>query len=184
MDEKDQKRLITNTGVRGNVRYITITDNIPEHWEDIIHIGVSSYNWYAYIYHDKDETDKHLHILLYDEGGTSLKAHCSRFSSVIPSNFVAKVWNPRAMARYLIHKDNPDKHQYEVTDVTTNSKDKFYSFLKDSNSDCIQEFEDLRSVRLGVITPQQFLEKYRGEFASLPFYQKMNLYSKLVKGDI
>ena len=88
------------------------------------------------------------------------------------------------MARYLIHKDNPDKYQYEPTDVITNSKDKFFSFLKDLSSDCLQEFHDLQAVKLGLLTPEQFMEKYRGEFSAMPFYHKLNIYSKLCKGDL
>ena len=129
MDDNDKKRLTTRTGVRGNVRYITITDNIEEHWNDIISIGKSSYSWWAYIFHDHDDTDKHIHILLYDEGGTNLSSHCNRFSSVLPSNFILKVWSPRAMARYLVHKDNPEKYQYNIDDIQTNSKDKLLSFF-------------------------------------------------------
>ena len=168
MDEQDRKKLTTRSGVRGNVRYITITDNVPEHWDDIIHIGKSSYTWWAYIYHDCDDTDKHLHILLYDEGGTSLTSHCNRFSSVLPSNFIEKVWSPRAMARYLIHKDNPEKFQYDIKNVFTNSKDKLISFFKESNSDCVNEYKDYCLVRQGEMSIEDFLDKYRGEFASMP----------------
>lgn len=183
MEDKNLDKLTTKTGVKGNVRYITITDNIPEHWEPLISITKSSYTWYAFIFHDKDETDKHIHILAYDEGGTSLKAHCKRFSSVVPSNFVLKVFNPRAMARYLIHKDNSDKFQYNIESVETNSKDKLYSFMKELSSDCTQEYQDFKSVRRGLMTVEEFLNKYRGEFSTMPFYQKMNLYSKLENGD-
>lgn len=179
MDDKDMKKLTTTSGVKGNVRYITITDNIPEHWDSIISIGKSSYSWWAYIYHDKDDTDKHLHILLYDEGGTNLKSHCNRFASVIPANFVLKVWSPRSMARYLIHKDNPEKHQYSLDEVYTNSKDKLYSFFKELNSDCVQEFRDFCAVREGRMTIEQFLDKYRGEFASMPFHHKLGVFSRL-----
>lgn len=179
MDEQDKKRLVTKTGVRGNVRYITISDNIPEHWPEIIQVAKSSYSWWAYIYHDSDNTSKHLHILLYDEGGTSLKAHCSRFASVISDNMIEKVWSPRAMARYLIHKDNPEKHQYDIDSIVTNSKDKLLSFFRESNSDCVSEYKDFCLVRQGQMTIEDFLEKYRGEFASMPFYHKLNIYSKL-----
>lgn len=179
MEDKNLEKLTTNVGIKGNVRYITITDNNPLHWDDIIAIAKSSYTWYAYIYHDKDDTDKHLHILCYDEGGTTLKAHCLRFSSVIPSNFVCKVRNPRAMARYLTHKDNSEKFHYDLKDVETNAKDKLYSFYKELSSDCQQEFRDFHAVRQGKMTIDEFLDKYRGEFGSMPFYQKINLYSKL-----
>lgn len=182
MDEKEKKRLTTNTGVKGNVRYITITDNVPEHWDDLIAIVRSSYNWFAYIYHDNDDTDKHIHILAYDEGGTSLKSHCARFSSVIPSNFVLKVWNPRSMARYLIHKDSPEKFQYKYDDIVTNGRDKLAGFFKDMNADCTQEFQDFVKVRLGQMSVTDFLDKYRGEFSSMPFYHKLNTYAKLMDG--
>lgn len=182
MDEKDKKRLTTNVGVKGNVRYITITDNVEEHWHDLLDIAKASYTWYAYIYHDKDNTNKHLHMLLYDEGGTSLKAHCQRFESVIPPNFVLKVWSPRAMARYLVHKDSPDKYQYNVKDIVTNGKDKLLSFFREQNSDCCDEFQDFVKVRSGQMTVMEFLDKYRGEFASMPFYHKLTTYSKLMDG--
>lgn len=180
MDDVDRKRLTTRTGVRGNVRYITISDHMPEHWEDIIKIATSSYTWYAYIYHDKDkDTSKHLHIVLYDEGGTSLSAHCNRFSSVLPSNMIEKVWSPRAMVRYLVHKDSPEKFQYDPDNIVTNSKDKLMSFFREQNSDCVSEYKDFCLVRQGVMSIEDFLDKYRGEFASMPFYHKLSIYSKL-----
>lgn len=182
MDDNDRKKLVTKSGVRGNVRYITITDNKPEHWDDIIQIGKSCYSWWAYIFHDLDNTDKHLHILLYDEGGTNLSSHANRFSSVLPSNFIEKVWSPRAMARYLIHKDNPEKHQYDINSIYTNSKDKLMSFFKENNSDCTTEYQDFCAVRCGKMSIQDFLDKYRGEFSSMPFYHKLSVYSKLREG--
>ena len=183
MDDKELSKLTTRSNIKGNVRYITITDNVPSHWPDLISIVKSSYSWYAFIFHNKDNTDEHIHILAYDEGGTSLKSHCKRFETVIPSNFVLKVYNPRAMARYLIHKDSPEKYQYSPESVQTNSKDKYFGFLKELNSDCKNEFEDYKRVRIGMLSIEDFLEKYRGEFSSMPFYQKMNVYSKLLRGD-
>ena len=135
-DDLLEKHITTKHGVKGNVRYITISDNVPEHWDSIIDIGKSNYQWYAYIFHDKDkDTEKHLHILLYDEGGTTLKSHCARFASVVPSNFICKVISPRSMARYLIHRDSPEKFQYDEKLVFTNSLDKYRSFLLEVQSD-------------------------------------------------
>ena len=64
--EDDLLKLCTRVGTKGNVRCITISDNIPDHWSDIISIAKSSYDFWAYIYHDKDDTDKHLHIVCFD----------------------------------------------------------------------------------------------------------------------
>lgn len=184
MDEKDKKRLISTVGTRGNCRAITITDNKPEHWDDIISIGKSSYEDYFYIFHDKDDTDKHLHILLLDKGGTTLKRHCERFSSVIPANFVEKVRSPRAMARYLIHKDQPDKFQYDSSLVITNNKDKYASYLLDHNNDVVKEYQDYLRLFRGEITIDEYLDKYRGEFSTMPFYQKTAFFHKIASTDI
>lgn len=182
MDDKDRQRLVTRTGVRGNVRYITITDNKPEHWDSIISIGKSSYSWYAFIYHDKDDTDKHLHILLYDEGGTTLQSHCNRFSSVLPSNFIEKVWSPRAMARYLIHKDNPEKYQYRYEDIVTNGKDKLSSFFREDSGDIVELYKDYCKVQEFRMTIDEFLDKYRGDMSSIPFHHKIGVISRLRNG--
>lgn len=179
MDEQDKKRLITNVGTKGNVRYITLTVNRKEQWDDIIRIAKENYHWFAYIYHDRDDTEKHLHILCYDKGGTSLKAHCERFSGVVPSHMICKVFNPRAMARYLIHKDSPEKFQYSENDVCTNNLDKFYGFLEDETRDVLQEFKDFQAVRRGKMTTLEFLEKYRGQMQGLPFQSKISVYHKI-----
>ena len=182
MDEKDKNRLTSNVGVKGNVRYITITDNVPEHWDNLIAILKSSYTWYAYIFHDEDNTDKHIHLLAYDEGGTSLKAHCKRFESVIPSNFVLKVFSPRAMARYLIHKDNPEKHQYKYSDIITNGKDKLSSFFKEDSGDVVQLYHDFCKVQEGKMPISEFLDKYRGDLSTIPFHHKIGVISRLRNG--
>lgn len=182
MDDIDRQRLTTRTGVRGNVRYITITDNVPEHWSSILSIAKSSYTWWAYIYHDQDDTQKHLHILLYDEGGTNLKSHCNRFSSVLPSNFILKVWSPRAMARYLIHKDSPNKYQYDYSLIQTNGKDKLASFFKEDSSDIVELYNDYKKVENGSMTVSSFLDKYRGELSSIPFHHKLGVITKLRNG--
>lgn len=184
MDESDKKRLLSKTNVRGNVRYITITDNQPEHWDSLISIAKTNYTWYAYIYHDKDETDKHIHLLCYDKSGTSLKSHCERFSTVVPSNMVCKVYNPRAMARYLVHRDNPEKFQYSPDLVVSCSKDKFFSFLLDrESSDVLACYRDYVAVKSGSLTVDDFIEKYRGDFAKMPLYHKINVFNKLRQGD-
>ena len=182
MDDKEKKRLTSNVGVKGNVRYITITDNIAEHFQPLLSITKSSYTWYAYIYHEHDDTDKHIHILAYDEGGTSLKAHCKRFESVIPPNFVLKVFSPRAMARYLIHKDSPEKYQYDYNDIITNGKDKLASFFREDSGDIVELYNDFCKVQENKMPISEFLDKYRGDLAQIPFHHKIGVMSKLRSG--
>lgn len=179
MEDVERKKLISRSGVKGNVRYITITDNVPEHWDALISIAKTYYTWWAYIYHDKDDTSKHLHLLCYDKGGTNLKSHCNRFSSVVTSNFVEKVWSGRAMARYLIHKDDPQKHQYLPSEVFTSSVDRYERFLLDERKDILQLYKDFSAVSNGFMPVEEFIEKYRGEIADLPFSQQIGVIAKI-----
>lgn len=186
MDEKSKKRLISRSNIKkGNVRCITITDNIPEHWDNLITIAKSYYDFWAYIYHDRD-TDrdnhiigKHLHLLCFDKGGTTLKSHCGRFEGVVHPNFVEKVRAPRAMARYLIHLDDPEKFQYSRDDVITNHKDRYASYLCNHDADIVIQFQDFLKLIDGKITIYDYLDKYRGEFATMPFYQKQAFFHKI-----
>lgn len=186
MDDSDKKRLVTKVGVKGNIRVITITDNVPEHWDELISIAKSSYSYYAYIYHDCDvDSDsspiaKHLHLICFDKGGTTLKRHIERFSSVVPGNFIEKVRSPRAMVRYLIHLDQPTKFQYDRSLIVTNSPDKVANFLSDFSDDVLSEYSDFIALYTGRISISDYLEKYRGEFATMPFYQKQAFFHKIV----
>ena len=184
--EHDLLKLITGSNTKGNVRYITISDNCSEHWPSLLSIVKSNYDFYAYIYHDADKNEdgslvpKHLHILAYDMSGTTLKAHCERFSSVIPPNFICKVKSPRAMARYLIHKDNKEKHQYAIDDVQTSDKDKYLLWVNGNDvSNSLDEYHDFLLVKQGKMSIDEYIQKYQFEFARLNFYQKNSLYHKL-----
>lgn len=172
----------TSTKKRGsNIRYITIADNIPEHWDRLIDIARTSYNWYAYIFHDGDSetANRHIHLLCFDRGGTTLKSHCSRFEEVIPSNFVNIVVSPRAMARYLIHLDDSDKQQFSASDVITSSMDKYLDLIRDGASDSLDLWHDFVKLRTGALTPDDFIDKYRGELCSMPMYQRFSMYTKI-----
>ena len=181
MDDLQQLKITNRVGIKGNVRCITITDNVPSHWDSIIDIARKHYEFFAYIFHDSDEgVDKHIHILCIDNGGTSLKSHCARFADVVPSNFVEKVRSPRAMARYLIHMDQPEKFQYDRSLIVTNQPDRLAHFLSNHSYDIVQEFNDFLKLYNGEVQISEFLDKYRSEFSTMPFYQKQSLFLKLV----
>ena len=181
MDDLQALKLTNRVGIKGNVRCITITDNVPSHWDSLLDIAKKHYDFYAYIYHDKDSgVEKHLHLLCIDSGGTTLKSHAQRFADVVPSNFIEKVRSPRAMARYLIHLDQPEKFQYNPSEVITNQPDRLSKFLCSRTYDIVSEYNDFLELYRGNITVSDFLDKYRSEFATMPFYQKQSLFLKIV----
>lgn len=58
----------------------------------------------------------HIHIVLCFEGNKTyeqIKEIASEVNGVVPPFCEAKVSSIRGMIRYLIHLDNPEKHQYE-----------------------------------------------------------------------
>lgn len=179
MDTQEHQRLHFTTGTKSslkNVKCIDITDNIPEHWNSLVDIARMYYSKYAYIFHENDGENKkkHIHLVCYDKGGTTLKAHCERFSSVVPFNFIEKTKSPRAMLRYLTHIDFKEKKQYPLSSIKTNDEAWVYKAY-DDKPDNVSLFEDWCSVRRGLMTSSEFLKKYASQFYSMPFYQQIRL---------
>lgn len=112
-------------------------------------VNVETLNWwlscntdrFAWIYHDCDEDAEkqpktpHYHIV-------AIFAGSRRLSSVVKSLSQALDIDPFAISnrrlvdiekgiQYLIHKNDPDKYQYPVTDIYTNwEKDEFKAILE------------------------------------------------------
>lgn len=83
---------------------------------------------YAMILHDKDTNDDgtikkpHVHVVVRYGGKrlvTSVKNEYAKYG--MEKRFV-DTCNERAMLRYLIHLDDPDKYQYNKSEVDTNMK--------------------------------------------------------------
>lgn len=87
--------------------------------------------------HDKDlnpdNTPKkpHWHVLLMYSGPksqTQVQAVCDKLNATIP----VPVANLQGMARYLIHKDNPEKYQYDSTEIKNLSGADWSNIIKTS----------------------------------------------------
>lgn len=135
--------------------------------------------YYAYIFHDKDEgKDIHLHFVAQDRH--SLKKWASLFD--IPENMIEIPRNFRAVNRYLIHLDDSEKFLYNKSDVKTNRPTRFESYLSDNQEiDSRTLFDDLRKVREGRITHEDFIEKYKFWLNQQSFYSQFKIISELLK---
>lgn len=88
---------------------------------------------YAYILHDKDLLDKggmkgkHIHLVLCAEIGMSSANWIKHFADglEIESSAVSVQMqgSEKKCLRYLLHLDDPDKHQYDRSEVITNMPD-------------------------------------------------------------
>lgn len=79
-------------------------------------------------------TDKKAHIHLVVKFDNSKELGFVARTLGIDSRFVQKVESRSGMMRYLLHKDNPEKYQYPVTDLITNIPNFEGKYLKETDS--------------------------------------------------
>lgn len=91
---------------------------------------------YAYILHDKEDKKPHIHLLLtFDREHTS--AYVEKKLKLDEQNvMVEAISNKYKMYRYLTHKDNPEKFQYNQEEIKTNDSE-FYEEEIDSEGSAI-----------------------------------------------
>ena len=112
-DEKNKKSR--------NWTIVVYPDSAPKNWRDILdnqHI-----QWIESPLHDKDvnpgtgEIKKaHWHILLVYDGPTTFK-NVSSLSDKLNSPIPQVIGSAKGLVRYMIHLDNPEKHQYPLDEI-------------------------------------------------------------------
>lgn len=166
------------------IRYITITDNVPENFDKIIKVAKSSYKWYWYIFHDRDLDEngtikkKHLHLVCFDSSPATISKAVKNFEGCTLPNCVEACKSGRAMLRYLIHKDDPDKFQYESKDVQTNNIGQFLEAIGDFDN-VSRIWQDYELVRTAKISVGEFIEKYKQNLSGMNFYQQLQTFKLL-----
>lgn len=92
---------------------------------------------YAYIEHkkEKEETKNHYHLILSLDNPRTIESLSKRLG--ISRNFIQNIKGLRGSCRYLIHKDNEEKIQYDLNNVIVSNsfKQTFYSSFDDLKSD-------------------------------------------------
>jgi len=117
---------------------------IPCEWEncmDIVYKAKQVAKYYYWIRHDNDSYNEpddnvenphqpgelkkpHIHLLMTFNNSRDLKTVRNYFSEFerLKENSFEKIANAFGAKRYLIHADNPEKHQYEIFHVETNDR--------------------------------------------------------------
>lgn len=102
--------------------FIVYPESLPEDWKEILQqtglqIAISPL-------HNKDlnadgEIKKpHYHILLFFNGPTTY-SRVEKITKMVNGTIPKRVISAIGMIRYLTHKDNPEKAQYDERDITT-----------------------------------------------------------------
>lgn len=121
-------------------------------------------NW-AYITHKPEEEEKkeHTHVILSLDNTRTIESICKRLE--VPTRLCQRVRGLRGACRYLVHKDNEEKLQYDLTDVVVSKSfsSKFYGAFDDLLSDnemlsniydFIDEHKNCSSIELEVMLTQ------------------------------
>lgn len=142
---------------------------------------VYDFDIWAYIDHLPDDEDGHNHTHFY--------IHCKQPISIknlsekldIPENFIEWVRCKTVFIQYLIHKNNPEKHQYQPENIITNDFEYINNFLTlRVGADFNMEFQDLLDLVNGRITPYQYMNNHSSQLKSLPFYSRQLFLMRLI----
>jgi hypothetical protein len=92
------------------------------------------------------------------------------------------VRNKTKMIQYMIHKNQPDKVQYQSSDIITNNFQFIDQFLNPKNLtvDLRKEFFDLNDVLIGKMTPFQYLDRHSDHISNLPFYSRQLFLTRIL----
>lgn len=154
------------------------TTSLPSDIENIKRF-IIEFPFWAYIMHTPDdECDKlHIHFLIYTKGQVTIKSVadtlCCDYGDVQDTR------HDRTYARYMIHQGWSDKKQYQLSDVVSCDIDRFSSYLSDCSFTAQNIYSDFCDLRSGRISRSDFIDKYKGEFSNMNFYQKIRVFSEI-----
>lgn len=147
-----------------NWTIVLYPESAPENWRQILddmHI-----EWIESPLHDKDinangETKKaHWHILLMF-GGVKTYEQIKEVTDKLNAPIPQRCHNSKAMVRYMAHLDNPDKAQYNTSDIKAHGGVDLAEMLRPSSSERYIIIRDMISyVRINGIAEFQDLMDY------------------------
>jgi len=164
---------------------------IPSEWQNISAIKEVcksiSRNYY-YMLHDNDKNElnepvkPHWHLLMTMGSSRDLSTMQNYFKDFpeLLENSFEKIGSIHWAKRYLVHADDPNKHQYNPANVETNDKaykDLFIEFAsKIEETKYIQEVFDQAGL---VQTFAQFRAYFTNQLASMSIYSRMSMLMQL-----
>ena len=100
--------------------FVVYPDSLPDDWLDILKL--SGLQIAISPYHDKDfnpdgsPKKPHYHVIIVYNGPTTYK-NVSRFTSKLNGTIPIELEAVKGMYRYFTHLDNPEKYQYNDSDI-------------------------------------------------------------------
>lgn len=147
-----------------NWTFVLYEDSAPENWRDLIddeHI-----EWIESPWHDKDinadgtPKKKHKHILLLF-GGVKSYEQVKEITDKLGQPIPQRIHNTKAMVRYMAHLDNPEKAQYNPSDIIPHGGVDLAELLRPSSSERYTIIRDMIDyIRSAAVTEFQDLMDY------------------------
>lgn len=137
-----------------NENHLKVLDNIKQNYD------------YAYCLHDMDTNDdgelkkEHYHVIIRTQNATWNTALCSNIG-LEEVNLVQHIRNLDNALLYLVHFNEPDKHQYNIDDVHGNLKSKLVMAMNSQNKSEGEKVSELI----------EYIEEYKG-YLSLTAFSK------------
>lgn len=142
--------------------------------------SILDYKSWAWIYHEPDTEDgtPHVHFLLRANGTRNIGQVADHIG--LPSNYIQVCRKVVAFRRYMMHLDSSDKIKYDVKDVHTNNHADF-RLAKQGNQDkdVYSLYKDWQRLRIGRMTPDEFIQLNFVEMSKMPFYQKIKTFQAI-----
>jgi Plasmid replication protein. len=139
----------------------------PSNWRDILdeeHIP-----WIESPLHDKDidpdgkDKKHHIHILLMFEGKKSFE-QIKELTDALNAPIPQKVASAKGLVRYMVHMDNPEKHQYDKSLIIGHGGADAAEYLKPTISSRYELIKEMRGwVKENDVTEFLFLFDYAAE---------------------
>jgi len=145
MSEKSNKPKIK----KRNWAFVLYPDSMPEDWQDII--TQSGIPCAISPLHDKDKNatgeDKkpHFHVILCYDGPTTYSA-VSAFTASLNGTIPQPLESLKGYYRYLTHKDNPEKAQYDETEIVCCNGFNPRDFIDLTKSEVLQYIKELQEL--------------------------------------
>lgn len=162
------------------VRYFTFSlvhDN-PRVQETIKKIY--DHDKYAYILHDKDKSAerKHCHYVLMFSSPRSFKSVANDLE--IPVTMLQKVYSKKGILDYLTHENDPNKHHYDLSEITANFDVEEEKDNDDGKPDVWGEFQDFLALKHGEMSYKEWFDKYREQLCIVRhFGSRLQMYDRL-----
>ena len=117
----------------------------------------STFNHYAYIMHDKDnEEQPHYHICLEYKNARTF----TQVKAMFEGAHVEEMEYKNMSYQYLIHKNDPDKYQYQIDNVMTLEKDYYTLMLNNNEYDKLDTTTLIEAINSGIHTYTELILKF------------------------